>query len=140
MKHSRICSGFQAEKTGQNRPKRLGPWANHGRFPECLPDRIRDMLVPVPDTGCWLWTGAVNEKGYGVVWWQGKRRKLHRVVFELVHGRKPRRDRQLLHSCATRACCAFGPGGHLREGTQKMNEADKKKHGTAAAGRGRIAA
>lgn len=113
-----------------------------GVLPECLPDRIRDQIVPEPMTGCWLWMGATNERGYGVVWWKGKRRKVHRVVFELVHGRKPRRDRELLHRCDTRACCCITRDGatHLREGTTRQNARDRQKKGRTRGCCGRIAA
>lgn len=137
---SRISAHPGPVKTGQNHPEPIKPWPKHGTFPECLPDRIRDNLVPCPLTGCWLWTGATNEKGYGVVWWRGKRRKLHRVVFELVHGHKPRRDRQLLHKCDTRPCCHMGEGAHLREGTASENMTDCKNKGRLRGCCGRVAA
>lgn len=96
-----------------------------------IPARILDRLVPCPVTGCWLWDGALNEKGYAVVWFEGKRRKLHRVLFKLVHGRWPRRDRVLLHKCDNRACCLVTADAstHLREGTYRQNARDTQAKG-----------
>lgn len=86
-----------------------------------IPSRISDRLVPCPMTGCYLWEGATNEKGYAVVWYGGKRRKLSRVLFKLTRGRWPRRDRQMLHTCDTPAC---GEPRHHREGTASQNMRD----------------
>jgi hypothetical protein len=130
------------EHTPQNPQVPNGPWPNRGTFPDCLPPRIRDRIVPCPVTGCWLWTGALNQKGYGEVKWKGKRCKLHRVVFELVHGRKPRSDRELLHKCDTRACCYIerDRSTHLREGTTRQNARDRQNKGRTRGCCGRIAA
>lgn len=82
--------------------------------------------MPIPDTGCLLWEGAVNEKGYGVVWFEGRRRRVNRVLFKLRHGRWPRRDREILHSCDTPAC---GEDRHHREGTTRQNARDRQRKG-----------
>ena len=129
-------------ETPQNASERFRPWPDHVSFPECLPERIRDRIVPCPVTGCWLWTGAISEKGYALVWWRGAKRRLHRVVFELVHGRPPRRDRELLHKCDTRPCCYItrDASTHLREGTTRQNARDRQNKGRTRGCCGRIAA
>lgn len=91
-----------------------------------IPERIARRLVPEPNTGCLLWEGAVNEKGYGVVWFEGKRRKLPRVLFKLRKGRWPRRDREILHSCDTPPCCEER---HHKEGTTRQNARDRHAKG-----------
>ncbi len=32
-----------------------------------LPNRFWDKVVPEPNSGCWLWIGAVTPTGYGVI-------------------------------------------------------------------------
>lgn len=44
--------------------------------------RFEDFVVPEPNTGCWLWTGASNQKGYGVFGVNGKLKKAHRWSYE----------------------------------------------------------
>jgi len=49
-------------------------------------------------TGCWLWTGQLDRKGYGKVFGAGA----HRVAYEEIHG--PLDGRHLHHICRTRNC------------------------------------
>ena len=39
--------------------------------------------------GCIVWTGAYN-KGYGVVWFNGRLRGVHEVMYEYKHGPVPK--------------------------------------------------
>ena len=97
-----------------------------------LPPRIWKRFVflasddPKRAPGCLIWKGARNEKGYGVVKWKGKRRRVHRVVYECIRGIKPKRDRELLHSCDTPACSM---PTHLRPGTTRQNARDRHAKG-----------
>lgn len=91
-----------------------------------IPERIASKLIYEPNTGCLLWEGASDDAGYGIVWWKGNRRRVHRVMFELVRGRRPRKDRQLLHSCDTPGC---SEDRHLREGTNRQNARDRHAKG-----------
>jgi hypothetical protein len=45
-----------------------------------LPQRIWDKLIPEPNSGCWIWLGAQDHKGYGKVWWKGRADRIHRIV------------------------------------------------------------
>ncbi len=91
-----------------------------------IPARIAERLVRNPRTGCLLWQGAVNEKGYGVVWWRNHRRRVHRVMFELAHGRPPRKGLEVMHSCDNPACAE---PSHLSEGTTTDNAQDRQRKG-----------
>ena len=57
-----------------------------------------------PQTGCWVWTGCLNEHGYGIV---GTNRngtfKAHRISYERAKGPIPE-GKQLDHLCRNRAC------------------------------------
>lgn len=96
--------------------------------PRQIPERIVRRLVPEPNTGCLLWEGPQADNGYGVVWFEGRRQRVHCVVFQCVKGRRKRRDRQLLHKCDTRQCAE---PTHLREGTQSQNMRDMVSKGRA---------
>ena len=57
-----------------------------------------------PDLGpCWLWTGALDPKGYGRIGDRGATRLVHRVAYELVLGSIPD-DLPLDHLCRVSGC------------------------------------
>lgn len=69
-----------------------------------IPDRIMDKIAMCPMSGCWLWTGADSGDGYGKVWFHGRSRYVHRVVYEqTVDSLAP--GIVLDHLCRVRACC-----------------------------------
>jgi hypothetical protein len=49
-------------------------------------ERFWSKVSPEPNTGCWIWTGAVNNKGYGVLWVNGRMVLAHRFAYELATG------------------------------------------------------
>lgn len=84
---------------------------------------IEERLFPKVDaTGiCWLWTGAKNRGGYGVIN-RGRRFGtvvVHRAVWELLVGPIPE-GTELDHVCRVRACC--NPD-HLEPVTRAVNVA-----------------
>jgi hypothetical protein len=91
-----------------------------------IPPRIAARLVRDTRTGCLIWTGPTNEWGYGIVWWKGRRDRVHRVIFELAYGRPPRPGFETLHSCDNRLCAEYT---HLSEGTKKDNAQDRHRKG-----------
>lgn len=54
-------------------------------------------------TGCHNWTGLLDKKGYGVVNYNGKKRKVHRVIYELHHGDIPI-GLETNHLCENKRC------------------------------------
>jgi len=58
----------------------------------------------LPDLpGCWLWSGALSANGYGHVFHSGKRRRAHRLVYDLMVGKIPP-GLQIDHLCRVRSC------------------------------------
>ena len=66
-------------------------------------ERILDLSIPEPNSGCWLWLGAMGVKGYGLMNVGGVIRNAHRMSCEAVRGPI---DPKLVvdHKCRNRAC------------------------------------
>jgi hypothetical protein len=56
------------------------------------------------ETGCWIFTRYLTDRGYGALNYNGRTRKLHTITFELNGGLVPP-GMELHHTCETRACC-----------------------------------
>ena len=70
-----------------------------------------------PITGCWIWVGARNLKGYGHVTIKRKTFAVHRVMYENYKGPIPE-GFQIDHLCRVPSCC--NPD-HLEAVTQREN-------------------
>lgn len=70
-------------------------------------------------SGCWLWSGWVNKKGYGRSWSSAHRKAVmvHRLTWAKVNGELPV-GMVLDHSCRVRSC--VNPD-HLRLVTNREN-------------------
>ena len=80
--------------------------------------------------GCWLWTGGVDEFGYGRTRVGRTAPRVHRLTYEMEYGPIP--DGALVcHRCDVPACVR---PSHLWLGSKSENNADRD-----AKGRGRIA-
>lgn len=66
---------------------------------------------------CWLWTGVINDGGYGIFSVNGKRTRAHRFSWELANSEIPE-GMQVDHRCRNREC--VNPA-HLRVVTNKQN-------------------
>ena len=98
------------------------------RHRRSLWDRFYDKVMPEPNTGCWLWIGAVKELNYGVIG-LGRRdegtAKAHRVSWELHKGPIPQ-GMCILHRCDQPMC--VNPN-HLFCGTLSDNMQDCVRKG-----------
>lgn len=59
--------------------------------------------VDKTEDGCWEWTGARKEGGYGVVSFAGRLHRTHRLSYELAHGAFPS-WMLVLHRCDNPPC------------------------------------
>lgn len=76
--------------------------------------------------------GALNEDGYGRLFYGGRSLQAHKVVLEMVIGRPLAADEVSRHRCVgSRACC--NPR-HLLPGTIADNNRDTAEHGRVAHG------
>lgn len=99
------------------------------------PDRVVAILSKIailPDAPdeCWLWKGAKNNNGYGIIQQQGRLWIAHRTVYYLFYQRDPK-DLLVCHKCDVRLCC--NPK-HLFLGTHDDNQKDMAQKGRAASG------
>lgn len=75
---------------------------------------------PVLKTRCHLWTGFCNKAGYGRYRYKGEYKLVHRMIFELKHGKLPK-SVCVLHRCDNPPCLR---DEHLFKGSKKMNTKD----------------
>lgn len=80
--------------------------------------------VNVTDTGrCWNWSGAKDGHGYGLVLFNGKSTRAHKVALYLRSGSFPA---YACHRCDNPGCC--NPD-HIYSGNHASNMADKVARG-----------
>ena len=89
-------------------------------------DRVMAKIEPVTESGCWIFMGALNDAGYGIVG-KGKRGagndRSHRIVWQHHNGNIPK-GMFICHKCDVPSCC--NPN-HLFLGTPKDNHHDMQK-------------
>lgn len=90
-----------------------------------LSERFHQKWIPEPYSGCWLWSGGVDGKGYGALWQDNKLQRAHRISWILHNGEIPNRL-FVLHKCDTPSC--VNPN-HLFLGNQSDNTLDSIRKG-----------
>lgn len=93
----------------------------------CEISRFANKCIPVPESGCWLWTAKIGREGYGQHSFKRVTLGAHRASWMLHMGDIPV-GQQVLHKCDTRIC--VNPD-HLFLGTQADNIKDMHQKGRA---------
>lgn len=82
-----------------------------------LPERFWSKVEPEPNSGCWLWTAACYENGYGAFKFDGRTRLVHRISYMALIGViSP--GLQVDHLCRVRCC--VNPA-HMEPVTSRVN-------------------
>lgn len=98
----------EKRKRGPNRP-----------IPYIPTDTLLSNAIPEPNSGCFLWLGAMNSNGYGLARIDRAMYLAHRLMWTGLHGDPG--NLLVLHRCDTPAC--INPA-HLFIGTQTDNMTD----------------
>ncbi len=89
------------------------------------PVDVLAKVATVPETGCWLWLGYTNERGYGRVYAAGRMWLAHRLSWTQAKGDIPA-GTFICHKCDTPSC--VNPD-HLFSGAAADNNADMASKG-----------
>lgn len=106
--------------------------------PPGMPVRVKserlqwvDRVMQTPREECVPWPFKPHPSGYGIVTYEGKAVRVHRLILTLTVGDPPNPKHQARHLCGNSLCC--NPK-HLAWGTAKQNSDDKILHGTEPKG------
>lgn len=86
-------------------------------------ERVLEKVVRLPFSGCWIFMGATNSFGYGIVGTGARgmpNDRAHRITYKYFHGEIPA-GMFVCHKCDVPSCC--NPD-HLFVGTNQDNVRD----------------
>jgi hypothetical protein len=93
-------------------------------------ERLLNLSVVDPVSGCWIWIGAtvINRRGdkYPAIKIKGKKKLAHRESWKCVHGREMPKRKQGAHACDNTLC--IHPD-HIRGATPGSNQREAYRKG-----------
>lgn len=101
-----------------------------------MPSTVQEIIERlVPDGDCLIWPGRPHKgkhgsTGYARVWFKGRHRYVHRLIYEEAVGPVPE-GMEVRHKCNNGMCANIW---HLVVGTPLENAQDKEAHGTHSRG------
>ena len=101
----------------------MKPLSNYNQ--EILKDKLLSRTDTQHPSGCWIWNGPKNPKGYGQIGMRPGALLTHRISYHLFKGPIPE-GMMICHSCDNPSC--VNPN-HLFAGTAKDNASDMVKKG-----------
>lgn len=110
---------MQNENSSRDLARQAGfaKWKAHIHSPDEIRKRFWAKVTVLGRDDCWIWNGALNERGYGSLTHKMRRWKAHRFAFFLTHGEFDF-ALDVLHECDNPPCC--NPN-HLELGTHEEN-------------------
>lgn len=66
-------------------------------------EHLWSKVMPEPNSGCWIWMGAIRDNGYGQTSFHGHHETAHRATYEAFVGPVPE-GLELDHLCRVRCC------------------------------------
>lgn len=123
-----LC-GSHYRQLNQGRPLAvLRPRRKPGMSTEEIGQWLIEQVEVDPDSGCWVWTRGLDQNGYGIFRFQGKKRFVHRLMLSIFV--EPLVDGFLVDhiNCISRACC--NPA-HLRQVSPAGNQQNRRSISTA---------
>lgn len=97
------------------------PKTKHFTTGMMLSERLEVRSEFVTESGCQIWTGAANRRGYGIIRTEKVNQYTHRAAYELINGKIPE-GKMVCHSCDNPSC--INPN-HLFLGDYVINMIDK---------------
>lgn len=89
-------------------------------------ERFWEKVVRGKPTECWIWKGAINSAGYGIISMDNRLTTARRLVIELLTDDDLAPGQRVLNTCNTRLC--VNPAHLQLQGTQqhKLSEHDRR--------------
>jgi len=94
---------------------------------------LAKFVLPITESGCWIWMGCLSPEGYGVVHFENKRWLAHRLLYTHLIGSMPK---HLVsdHLCRVRCCVnprhleLVTPAANVDRGLAKKHSACSQGH------------
>lgn len=94
---------------------------------------LRETVLEYTGDSCIKWPFSTDRTGYGFICFEGRNRRAHNLVCEMIHGAPIGDKIEACHSCGNGHLGCVAPR-HLYWGSRLDNAADMVKHGRSRRG------